>query len=352
MAGADCYVNPDEQLYEDADIRSMAEAYKKYKPEEAQSKVQERLNSMENVTLNIAVTGMTGSGKSTFINAIRGLRDDEEISAPTGVTETTMVPTAYPHPSMPNVKENDIMLAKAIRKKKRLFYFVRSKIDSDVRNEMKKMTFNEQAMLSQIRQDCERNLERVGGSRVFLLSSFELGKYDFPALMDTLRHQLPEHKRYVLIQSMPLCSSEMLDIKLKHLRSMAWLTAFGTGAIAMIGGVGVSLACDFAIVVGFLRSAAKSLGVDDDSLRRLAMRVNKPLPQLKAAMTSKLAEGICPKTVGALCSAGTVHGMVIKTLFPITAGAISVVTTYRFLSKGLSYLATDARAVLRAADID
>uniref|UniRef100_A0A672SUT2 IRG-type G domain-containing protein n=1 Tax=Sinocyclocheilus grahami TaxID=75366 RepID=A0A672SUT2_SINGR len=124
------------------------------------------------VSLNIAVTGKTGAGKSSFIN----------------------------HPGMPNVKiwdlpgigsptfkankflkdvnfkiydffiilnserfmENDVMLAKEIRKQKKNFYFVRSKIDNDIYAEQRNKGFDELKLLAEIREDCQKNLKELG----------------------------------------------------------------------------------------------------------------------------------------------------------------------------------------------
>ncbi len=54
------------------------------------------------------MTGESGSGKSTFVNAFRGLGDEEEGSAPTGPVETTMKPEAYLHPKYKTVKVWDL----------------------------------------------------------------------------------------------------------------------------------------------------------------------------------------------------------------------------------------------------
>ncbi|CAM2108023.1 unnamed protein product [Caretta caretta] len=142
---------------------------------EAAVKAKETLDMADEITLDIAVTGEAGSGKSSFVNAIRGLGDRDEGAAATGVIETTMEPTAYPHPRYPNVrvwdlpgidtptfkpdtyleqvdfsdydffiiissprfKYHDISLAQEIQKLGRKFYFVRSKVDQDLANEKK-----------------------------------------------------------------------------------------------------------------------------------------------------------------------------------------------------------------------
>lgn len=159
--------------------------------------VKEQFKHLDNVTLYIAVTGSTGGGKSSFINAMRGLQPDDVNAAPTGVTEMTMTPMVYTHPTMPNVKlwdlpgtgspkfkakkylkevkldtfdffiiisserfkENDIMLAKAIKERKKLLYFLRSKIDNDIQAESQRKDFDEQKVLSHIREDCNKNLK-------------------------------------------------------------------------------------------------------------------------------------------------------------------------------------------------
>ena len=69
----------------------------------AASITQKYLGDLNNISLNIAVTGESGSGKSTFLNAFRGIDNTDERAAPTGVVETTTKTVPYPHPIYPNV---------------------------------------------------------------------------------------------------------------------------------------------------------------------------------------------------------------------------------------------------------
>ncbi|KAH7903688.1 hypothetical protein BJ138DRAFT_1120138, partial [Hygrophoropsis aurantiaca] len=48
--------------------------------------------------VHIAIAGIAGSGKSSLINAIRGLRNKDAGAALTGVTETTLVAGRFPDP--------------------------------------------------------------------------------------------------------------------------------------------------------------------------------------------------------------------------------------------------------------
>ena len=74
-------------------------------------------NELENpvgskIQLRIAVTGASGVGKSAFINAIRGVNDDDENAAPTGVVDTTREPTEYKHPNTPMISFVDLAMVR------------------------------------------------------------------------------------------------------------------------------------------------------------------------------------------------------------------------------------------------
>lgn len=49
--------------------------------------------------LHVAIAGIAGSGKSSLVNALRGIRNGEPGAAATGVVETTSVATRYPDPN-------------------------------------------------------------------------------------------------------------------------------------------------------------------------------------------------------------------------------------------------------------
>ncbi|WAR22796.1 TGTP2-like protein, partial [Mya arenaria] len=71
-------------------------------------KLEQTINGWKNIQINIAVTGESGTGKSSFINSIRGLKADDLGAAEVGAVETTMEPTAYKHPDNPNLQVWDL----------------------------------------------------------------------------------------------------------------------------------------------------------------------------------------------------------------------------------------------------
>lgn len=292
-------------------------------PNAAAVKAKEELDSLDSVTLNIAVTGEAGAGKSSFINALRDLSDEDDNSAPTGLTETTKEAIMYTHPTKPNVrlwdlpgigtpnfkaskylkdvkfemydffilisserfKENDVYLAKEIQKKQKRFYFVRNKIDNDIRSAANGK-FNEQQLLCAIREDCNRNLKEVGNPKVFLISSFDLAKYDFENLVDTLESELSEHKRFALVQSLPVCSLAMLEKKKALLEKFIWLAALASSLCTLVPNQLMFLITDKAILIAYLIGCHCALGLNEKSLKQLSERTNKPVSQLKLAIKS------------------------------------------------------------------
>ncbi|XP_051721863.1 interferon-inducible GTPase 5 [Ctenopharyngodon idella] len=391
--------NEEEEEEEEEDSDSLASELQEITdspPAQKTNKLKSKLKELENITLNIAVTGMTGAGKSSFVNALRGLHNDDGRAAPTGTTETTMKPNMYPHPFMPNVKiwdlpgigspkfrakkylkdvkfnmydfflivtserfkENDIELATAIQKSKKLFYFIRTKIDNDVRAESHKRDFNEWKLLDNIREDCKKNLLKVGISKIFLVSSFQLDKYDFQKLIDTLEDELPENKRFALIQSLPIYSQEALMKKKKYFKKMIWLNAFAAGIGALPPLPGLSVACDYGIMKNFFKQVFTSYGLSNEALEVLSARVNKPVEDLKSVMKSRFKDGVTHEVMKDLLSKpviataktlGTVMSLLPFGALPASGAAVASVQY--LLNKGLNEMTEDTKKVLAESQL-
>ncbi|KAK9961150.1 hypothetical protein ABG768_008957 [Culter alburnus] len=387
----------EEEEEEDSDsLASELQEISDSTPAQKTNKLKSKLKELENITLNIAVTGMTGAGKSSFVNALRGLHNDDGRAAPTGTIETTMKPNMYPHPFMPNVKiwdlpgigspkfrakkylkdvkfntydfflivtserfkENDIELATAIQKSKKLFYFVRTKIDNDVRAESHKRDFDERKLLDNIREDCKKNLLKVGISKIFLVSSFQLDKYDFQKLINTLEDELPENKRFALIQSLPIYSQEALMKKKKYFKKIMWLNAFAAGIGALPPLPGLSVACDYGIMKNFFKQVFTSYGLSDEALEVLSARVNKPVEDLKSVMKSRFKDGVTHDVVKDLLSKpviataktlGTVMSLLPFGALPASGAAVASVQY--LLNKGLNEMTEDTKRVLAESQL-
>uniref|UniRef100_K7F0S2 IRG-type G domain-containing protein n=1 Tax=Pelodiscus sinensis TaxID=13735 RepID=K7F0S2_PELSI len=319
---------------------------------------QAELQSFESTVVNIAVTGETGAGKSSFINALRGLTAEDDGAAPTGVTETTKQPTVYPHPNHPKVRLWDLpgiggpdfhpctylrkvnfksydffvivaserftcshtTLAQEIGRMGKRFYFVRSKVDDDLRNEERDRprTFRREMVLQRLQADCRENLQRAGMSHpeIFLLSSCDFTQYDAPALLRALRDDLPSLQRLAFLLSLPNLSADIIKEKKASLQKLVWLISLGSALVnavpipqlsvqklvwlislvsALINAVPLPVlpvACDIAFLLCSMISFYKYFGLDDGSLAALARQCGKPIAELKAVITSPGASDV------------------------------------------------------------
>ncbi|XP_062916602.1 interferon-inducible GTPase 5-like [Mobula hypostoma] len=360
--------------------------------------IKQKLAELDKIELNIAVTGESGTGKSSFINAMRGLRNTDEGAAEVGVTETTMEPTKYPHPSQPNVsywdlpgigsinfpageylqkmkferydffiiisagrfKENEGKLAEDIKRLEKKFYFVRTKIDLDFYSmRMGGSKINEKKMLHDIRSECVKNLQktRILTPPVFLISSFEWDEYDFNQLNKTLEDNLPYIKKSIFVLAYANRSVEIVQQKSKMLQERIWMSATISGAVGAVPVPGVSLACDIGILTEEIMYFRKCLGLDGPSLQKLANITNKPVKELRAVVNPSLLETINEDTIARLWWGATAVAVSVAEValdfIPVIGSIFGAVSSFymtrRILTNALKDFTESAVKVVKVA---
>uniref|UniRef100_H3C7G9 IRG-type G domain-containing protein n=1 Tax=Tetraodon nigroviridis TaxID=99883 RepID=H3C7G9_TETNG len=387
-------------MADSSDIVEIKEALRNNNQALAAAKIKELLDNPSNATLNIGITGESGSGKSSFVNAFRGVdHKDEKEAAPVGVVETTVDVKEYPHPDYPNVslwdlpgigttkfpadeylklvgfekfdffiiisdtcfRKNDVKLAKEIQKMGKKFYFVRSKVDNDLLNAQRSQRdFDPEKTLSRIRDNCKKGLLNAGvQAQVFVLSNFELQRYDFHLLHETLERELPEHKRNVLLVAMPNISLEIIEKKKEAFKSKIPLWAFVSAAGAVVPVPGLSVAVDLSLIVGLVQQYKTSFGLDTPSLQRLADTTGVQLTDLTSVIRSPLSldninAQLITQTLNQTASvAGLMAAEEGLRFFPIfgtmIAGSLSCAVIYKALSDFLEMLTDDAQYVFEKA---
>ncbi|XP_059102352.1 interferon-inducible GTPase 1-like [Peromyscus eremicus] len=295
----------------------------------ANSAIIDALKKIDSTPLNVAVTGESGAGKSTLINALRGVGHEDEDAAEIGVVETTMKRHPYKHPNIPNVvfwdlpgigttnfppnfylekikfheydffiivsatrfKKNDIDLTKAISMMKKDFYFVRTKVDSDLNNEkeFKPRTFNREKVLQQIRNSCVKTFQEnnIEEPPIFLISNRNLSDYDFPFLMDKVMSVLPVHKRHIFMLSLPNITRATIERKRQFLKQRIWLETFLTDLLSIIPSLAhLLMGSDVENLEKSLNFYRTVFGVGDASLQSLAKDWGMSVDQLKSKMKS------------------------------------------------------------------
>ncbi|XP_049452872.1 interferon-inducible GTPase 5-like [Epinephelus fuscoguttatus] len=369
-------------------------------PASAAAKIQEYLDQQDNIPLNIGITGESGSGKSTFVNAFRGTDNRDERAAPTGCVETTSEAPPYPHPNYPNVtlwdlpgigtpnfsasnylervefekfdffiiisadrfKENDVKLTKEIQRMGKKFYFLCSKTHHNLRDEEdSQRDFNAERTLKQIRDNCIQGLEKQGfeSPQVFLVSSRHLHLYDFHLLEETLERELPAHKRNTLLLAMPNISHGIISKKKEALQAKIKYLASISALIAAAPVPGVSVATDVTMLVATINEYKVTFGLDSKSLQSLARSAHVPVDDLRSVMASQLGlkeinkeliiKMLCLSVSDAALMAAE-EGFRFVPLFGIPAAAsLSFIFTYKALHTFLNMLAEDAQKVFTKA---
>lgn len=169
-------------------------------------------------TINVAVSGNSGVGKSSLINRIRRLKPGAHLAAPVGVKETTLAPTMYAFPGRDDIRlwdlpgadtENfpreayvrtmglryfdsvlivcagrftttEIELRRELEQYGVPFSMVRTKVDIDIYNNNIDNKASEETTLATIRADMT---QQHGAPRSYLVSARDPEKYDLPLLL-------------------------------------------------------------------------------------------------------------------------------------------------------------------------
>ena len=110
--------------------------------------------------------------------------------------------------------QNDFDLAKKVRAMKKSFFFVRTKIGIDVRDEKTKNGIQEDVTLSAIREDCLASLRSFGADDevVFLISNDEPTKWDFARLTAAILDGLPVRLKESLTLSLDFLTTQSKDL--------------------------------------------------------------------------------------------------------------------------------------------
>uniref|UniRef100_A0A8C8UQ90 IRG-type G domain-containing protein n=1 Tax=Peromyscus maniculatus bairdii TaxID=230844 RepID=A0A8C8UQ90_PERMB len=282
-------------------VKNIETAVNEGKLGEVVSIVKDISQEVSRSTVKIAVTGDSGNGMSSFINALRLIGHEEEDSAPTGVVRTTQKPACYSSSRFPNVdlwdlpgtgvtaqsmenyleemdfekydliiiiaseqfSSNHVKLAKAMQRMKKRFYVVWTKLDRHLGTS----AHSEPQLLRSIQESIQENLQKEGVKvpPIFLVSSFKPSLHDFPKLRDTLKKDIPSMRYYGLLGTViQICEKTINEIVETINKSIDEdnLKSIGNSNPDNLG------ECQ--------KVFQERLGVDDRSLHQVALIMNQP----------------------------------------------------------------------------
>ncbi|GAB1296108.1 Immunity-related GTPase family M member 2 [Apodemus speciosus] len=296
------FIPKDSSVLSEEVVKSLEIAVVEGNGVEVVSIVKEIRQRVSRTTMKIAVTGDSGNGMSSFINALRLIGHEEEDSAPTGVVRTTQKPACYSSSHFPYVElwdlpglgataqsvesyldemqistydliiivaseqfsANHVKLAKAAQRMRKRFYVVWTKLDRDLSTS----TFPEAQLLQNIQRNIQENLwkEEVKKPHIFLVSIVKPESHDFPKLRETLQKDLYDIKTCGLLATLYQVCEKTINERVESIKKSIDAD---------------HLQRDFGILEPYNPIECRKVfqeifGVDDESLRQVALKMGKP----------------------------------------------------------------------------
>lgn len=285
--------------------------------------------------VRICCLGQPGAGKSSLINALRGVTHDVEASAPVGVTSSAASrPVEYHHrhgdadviyvdndgASLVGIEEADIVLVVTctrftefdkdlvakLRCMGKTFMLVRTKVGLDVLNERVAKArdwrlgiVTEESTVEHIRVDLRRNIQETfpefhGALREFLVDSQEGPlSYDLAILREHIVTCLPGAKMTEFLRAVPLLSSKLIAEKEELLYGSIRMWASLTGLLGGLAPIpGVAGAINLAFLRAWQRHLEAEFGIGEEALHHTLAGIGIGIAGINGMMERLEADGV------------------------------------------------------------
>ncbi|XP_051888723.1 interferon-inducible GTPase 5-like [Pristis pectinata] len=358
-------------------------------------RVKSDLDNVATTTIDIAVIGESGAGKSSFLNAL-GASVVKGRRASAAEKEGGMEPIRYQLPSddavslwdLPAIQTRNFeagaylksitlesyhcfivlssapfeetawQLAKEIQETKKKCYFVRNKIDCllETVKQQEQSQYDENKALEYLRNTSTERSKKEGleSVHIFLISSFHRDKFDFEKLQQVLKVDLPALKRRVRLQVVENHVSSLIQKKTDAFLAEIWKIAVALASARAVSIPGAGVVCDIPLLFYYISSYRTSFGLDDETLNILASMFGNEIEELKAEIKSILAREFTLSSIAKelLQMAGEeiVESTVLQ-FVPLIGQGISASRSYNtitaYLKKVLQDLAEDSKRILK-----
>ena len=320
--------------------------------------------------------------------------DDDDGAAKVGVKETTRELKAYDHPTDPKIKfwdlpgigtpnypnmatycekvdlekfnafliltairftEHDLELAKKIKSINTNFFLIRTKIDENVRAGSRMRSFDEKAMLQEIRSDCSENLgDLLSDERdIFLISNHDRDKWDFARLLQAILDALPTYQRESMVLSLGnSVTTDIFQKKVEVLRGRIKFVASFSAVAAFFPVPGLSIAVDIPLILNEFALYRSQLDLPEKGtadFEKLQVTTQEAVGKLSITTAAQLVAYL---TVFATESAAEEAVSYIPILGSVIASTMSFTTTYTALQQCLKAVEETALLVLKEAAIE
>ena len=269
-------------------------------PQNIADYINQHLNRWKTEKVRFAVVGRSASGKSTFINKLRDVKEDEEGFAGVGFGNQAQKITEYKHPVNENIifcdvpglsmkfnkhkfrkminlasynyiflffesvlTEDDEWLMERIQKVKIPFCLVRSKVDNEVNSDNGRKV-GENDTLLQIRQTIKESLAdetAFATVELFLISSEKPYIGEMFKLHDHIKEMLPANQYSAVMLSLPILTEMVAEKKLLELRERMSFVSIGAAVYSCIYPY-LDNSFTIALITGEVRHYVKVFGLD------------------------------------------------------------------------------------------
>lgn len=292
-------------IFGDAMMGMLLKAGKGFpKKEESIEDVIQNINTQmelwENTKVKIAITGQSGSGKSSLINAIAGSK-----IASVGFVETTMEPQEYKTengiilvdlPGCGTAKfpfesyvddmklsefdaivlvtanrfyEADIKLFNYVTDSlKKPIFLVRTKMDDAVRDGAEDNDLSKDQVVDMVLTDIMNNTGVSDTSKIYLVSSKpkQITKFDTARLITNISENLPTIKKAKFVSETAAYSEESIKAKKQTMLEISERYAYLSAANGLNPIPGLNIAVDIGILSKLTNTVLRSYGLIDSTL--------------------------------------------------------------------------------------
>lgn len=350
-------------------------------------KCREKLEGFEATQVKCGITGPSGSGKSSLINAIFG----EKIAA-VGVVETTSREHEFTHegkglilvdlpgigtPNWPKdtyierlklltydsfllvtterFTENDVFLYRELTSRGKPCFVLRNKFDRAVEDALHDNGFSEEEVRRQIESDIRSNLLPASPARIYLTSGRHPAKYDLCHLLDDISEALSGIKKQRFVADMASYSKKSLkkkrELALELMPSYAGLAAAnGLNPIP-----GLDIAADIALLVKMGDAVAQIYGLTSNQFEYIKRLMGpNAIPGLLAKVAQFAAKYLAKEGVILLLksiakrTAGKQVAKWVPFVGPLVAAGIAWKSTFMLGEQMVDEAETLAREILEA----
>jgi GTP-binding protein EngB required for normal cell division/uncharacterized protein (DUF697 family) len=259
--------------------------------------------AIKNTTVNIAISGQSGAGKSSLINAIVGRKVAE-----VGITETTLdikkytsngihfsdlpgcgtekfpVKTYLEHCNLESFDavivvtanrfyENDIWLIKEMIRIGRPVYVVRTKMDESIANGMHDNNLTEYEVFEKVKNDIKSNIGNIQIKGIYLTSSREPLKMDLSKLLIDIEQNLTGIKKQRFMADVAPLNKQILEEKSAIAKKAVAYGAYSAAANGINPIPGLDISLDIAILMTMSKAIQNIYGLDEKSIDELSKRM-------------------------------------------------------------------------------